>query len=376
MSSLTVHLESPSWFLASKARFEVRNGDYGLIETLPAGGSVDLDPGLYHVSAVLQDGRNHVRLVQVQEESVTLSFDMGEKNAPTTGSSPHTQPDPPVIRPRSPIGPSSRLYRQPLESLTTGNFSTDGAASVTLLSSEGATARQVSDQQWIFEPDDGKTRIPKAHFQTQTHRFDISLPTNPMGHFPENACTVQFGETGGNPGPKCWIAPERQVANAMQHWLVNGRIAAEVDTLSEATHLLQGKYSDPTGALLGGLILLRLGQLADRESWINNLARDFQWLTDGQVLQLVLQAEAAGCDMDLLARAADLSARPVLFTETYSILVNLLRRWPGASRADYDSEFSQRRTDVLRKLAERTVHVDWSSVALTIARGLDDDEQE
>ena len=374
MTCLTVHMESPSWFLESKARFEVRSGDYSLIKTLRSGGSVDLDPGLYHVSAVLQDGRNHVRLVQVRDQGVTLSFDMGHKATPTTGSAP-TAPSTIDVGQRSPSVESSRFYRQPLEPLSEGDFSSDSAADVSLSSCEGATWRQVNEHQWVFEPD-GDPRIPKARFQTPTHAFDISLPTNPMGGFPENACTVRFVENKSHLAPQCWIAPEREVANAMQHWLVNGRIAGEVDTLSEATHLLQGKYSDPTGALLGGLILLRLGRLGDRESWVNNLARDFDWLTDGQVLQLVLQAEERGCDPDLIERAAELSAKPVLFTETYSILVNLLRRWPGSKKADYESEFSQRRTAILRDLASRTVHADWSSVVLTTSRRLDDTDSE
>ncbi len=51
-----------------------------------------------------------------------------------------------------------------------------------------------------------------------------------------------------------------------------------------AARLLLTKYSDPVAAALGGLILYRLGRLAERQEWVENLSRDFGWLRDGQIL--------------------------------------------------------------------------------------------
>jgi hypothetical protein len=155
--------------------------------------------------------------------------------------------------------------------------------------------------------------------------------------------------------------PERRVTRLVDGLVRHGEIAAGVDVLQQATGLLSMKYSDPPGAVLGGLTLDRMGLLSTRSAWIENLARDFAWLTDGLVLLASLlrhdpSQEERRRGLRLLLAAA--SERP-LYTDGLSLLMELLRRWP-------DEDSKGERHDMLDKLADYSAYANWDSVNLSV----------
>lgn len=200
--------------------------------------------------------------------------------------------------------------------------------------------------------------VPTALIQYGNRTFRISLPTSPERGFPENVCVVKIEETHSGARINAWIAKERTVANALQNMLASGYMVNAADLASKAVELLQYKYSDPTGAALGALILYKVGQLGTRLGWVENLARDFDWLPDGKVLlaRLLFNNEAdRERALDLAIKA---SSQRMLYTECYSLLLDMLRRWPRSINRDD-------RRHAVDKLATQATDVDWESICLS-----------
>lgn len=368
MSTLSIRLGYDSYFLRERTRFEVRNGKMELIGTwdINDAGEIELEPGLYQISAVLSDGRSHERLVSLTEKGAEISFaDQREQLAELDIEIESSSVGDDLVLTSPPSVALGLNYKRPLErfrSFPTWAESDQGDGDVQLEELINARGRRVSPNEWVFEPL-SEQQIPIARFAVPGYNFEISLPTNPQGSYPLNACTTRLRKPKGRWMVETWIAPERAVASTLQHWLLNGRIPQTQDLAEAATELLYEKYQDPTGALLGALVLFRFGLLEKRQSWLDNLANDFGWLTDAGILKLVTQAREQGPDLALVGQALALAERPVLFTESYSVLINLLRHWPGMKNSDLG--FADECDYVLEKLAEKTVNVVWSSTVLT-----------
>ena len=76
-------------------------------------------------------------------------------------------------------------------------------------------------------------------------------------------------------------------------------VAGGTELLDTAAGLLLTKYSDPVAAALGGLTLHRFGRLQERQSWVENLSRDFGWLRDGRILcAALLQKDEDAAERD------------------------------------------------------------------------------
>lgn len=118
---------------------------------------------------------------------------------------------------------------------------------------------------------------------------------------------------------------------------------------------------DPPGAALGGYILHQAGQLQEKQGWVENLARDFQWLPDGRILlAALLRRDSSSAEQNrglgLLLSATE--NRP-LFTDGLSLGMELLRRWPDeASRGQ--------RFERLDYLAGLSAGTDWGAFNLTV----------
>ena len=159
----------------------------------------------------------------------------------------------------------------------------------------------------------------------------ISLPLGPG----DGECLLRVDGANARAPVTAWIAPERTMVAALQNMLLKGEYAALVPVAEQAIELLRSKYQDPTGATLGALILHKVGRLKPYASWLENLARDFAWIPDGNVLLASLLVE----DHQQLDRALQLAlsacARRLLHAETHAILLDMLRRWPdrGAMEA-------------------------------------------
>jgi hypothetical protein len=127
-----------------------------------------------------------------------------------------------------------------------------------------------------------------------------------------------------------------------------------------AADLLLHKYSDPAGATLGALALHSMGRLGERDSWVQNLADDFPWIPDGQIVHAALLANSpdAQVRLDGLLKLLHSCQRRPMYTDGLSLGMELLRHWPDGAMED------ERRT-CLRGLADLAAYADWHSLNLT-----------
>jgi hypothetical protein len=90
---------------------------------------------------------------------------------------------------------------------------------------------------------------------------------------------------------------------------------------------------------------------------VRNLARDFDWLNDGKVLLALLLSRDETRREEALSLLLQASAKPTMFTESYSLMLDLLRRWPGTGHED-------QRQQALETLAGMSPYTDWDSMML------------
>jgi hypothetical protein len=312
----------------------VRDAHGAIVDRLTPGSITRrLPAGLYSVATVTPDGEGTVKHARIgNAETTSVTFE-----APET-----------VIDPTTP----KRSVTQELISLP---------ALASVESADGCTVTTEDEAGWVFVPTDYPHSVPSAVFRIEGRRVLMSLPLNPRDSYPQNSCRVDVVWTGHRWGLRMSFPLERRAARLVDGLVRHGEIAAEVGLLEEATGLLSDKYYDPPGAALGGLTLDRMGKLQQRWQWVENLARDFDWLPDGPVLLASLLRRAKSPDerqrgLGLLLEAA--SKRP-LYTDGLSLLMELLRRWPDeGSKLD--------RLDMLGKLADYSAYADWGSVNLSV----------
>ncbi|MFG0317869.1 MAG: hypothetical protein ACF8XB_11385 [Planctomycetota bacterium JB042] len=338
---LKVRLEVDSYFLEENLPIEVRDARLNLVRKLSVRDRphpLEVPAGLYRVSAMLDDGRMHERVVQVapDEETEVVFRQVGTTSPP---------PSPPPPR-KSGFG-----FSGPAGGTT--------PSTVPLVGVDGASVHARDGDRFVFAPDGDLRHVPVARFALPVGRVEVSLPVNPLGAPPVSLCSVAVTATGVSVD----LAPERRVASTVLGLIRSKEVLRGMEIVQRTTTLLRDKYRDPVGAALGGLLLQRLGHLEERADWVDNLARDFTWLPDGRILKAALDRyaddeESTGGALDLALAAA--RVRP-LFTDAFSLLLQLLRRWPGGARAE-------ERRRALAELATTTAAVDWESVTLTLVK--------
>ena len=336
---LQASLKIPSQKLQQSLPIEVRDSRLALVSTLQSGETLDLSPGWYEVSAVLDDGQRHSETVQVTvDETKHVQF----------------QIDSDTLLPTSELfGPSSMTRAMNPTSL---NAMLDN--DVTFLGSEEAQLVEKSVERWIFEPQrQNPVSMPTAHLKIDGVELSVSLPVNPRGHSGLAACVMTFDRRSYGIDVRAGFHPERRVSTAIHNMVEKGQFAhATIAAEQTAKDMLRSKYRDPVGAALGAIIMYRAGTLGSRSDWLRNLARGFGWLADGKILLALLpevtdEAETAS----LLLEASQ--QRP-LFTESFSLLFDALRRWPSDHRQD---EISQ----ALQRVATLAKQTEWSAFTLT-----------
>ncbi len=354
MSKLKLDLQSNSHLLGGIISAEVRDSQLNLVGRIGRGQELDVSPGLYQVNAVLEDGRRHSRLVQVTEDATpAVRFELSQSSLAE-----HLSND---------VGGVSIRHLRQMESvqpMSSGSGSAGrrerlaGAESgAQLLRVEGADIEAAGPERWDVRGRSGQ--FAWAEFQLGSERLTLSLPTQ-SGHqqMPGPDSLIEATQRAEGYQLRALIHPQRTVASTLQHMLLQGHLQSALEVADQATDLLASKYEDPVGATLGALILQRVGRLERLESWLHNLAQRFDWLPDARVLQLALNAGRQSTP-GLLDELIDLCAgqRP-LFTESYSLLLDLLRRWPG-------NKERERRVDALAQLSDRYGGVDWGAITFT-----------
>jgi hypothetical protein len=296
---------------------------------------------------VLEDGRKHSALVQVAEGQQTPV----ELNANRESDTPRSRP--PTEETGQPRYQRLRYTRQTVTD-SEADIEAEPADAAQFLEATGARLERDARTLWIFACEPGIAAVPTALFQVGDRKLRISLPISPGGHTPSSLCAVRIDAGHAD----AWISPERTVANAMQNMISAGYLLQAAKVADEAVELLRGKYEDPAGAVLGALILHKAGRLERWQSWVENLARDFEWLADGKVLLAELLFNNRGNRDEALQFAVQASGQRMLFTESHSLLLDLLRRWPRESDRD-------QRYEAMTRIAAVSPYIDWESICLT-----------
>ena len=338
IGTLKVAVDSQSYLLGNNLPVEIRDGGHDLVGTLRGTGELALPGGLYSVSAMLGDGRLHTQTTLVNPgKEARVEFLQADG-------------------PGAAKGRTRRLRGAAIED--------DGAV---LESVEGATIHSQDEGRWVFVPMPGITVVPVALFTRGEQTARVSLPVNPLDGFPRNSCVVEADVAGGRFALHTFLAPERRVASTIEGMLLSGEVLRGAEVMRKATAMLAEKYSDPVGAALGGLLLHRIGHLEARSDWVRNLAGSFKWLPDGRILRSALLAANEDADkrsegLEMLLGAA---RQRVMFTDGFSLLLNLLRRWPYMEALD-------ERKQLLEELSATTAGIDWRAIALTEYREAED----
>ncbi len=324
---LRVRVDDQSYFLSTSLPFVVRDARLAVVRRGVTGQpDLELVPGLYSVEAITPRGRSMTELVQVgvgETSELVVTEDSGREEDP--------QP-----------APGSR-----------------GGGQAELLATQGCALTVRDASGWEFGPDQTLLAVPTATFDVDGRQWVVALPLNPVARRPEEAtCRVEVGTDPGASWLGIRFSPKRRVGRTLDGLLRHHEVMSSGALLDEASELLLHKYSDPAAAALGGLTLQRLGQLRQRQRWVENLAEDFEWIPDGRVLLAgLLMLERADLDRGLDLLLAATSERP-MYTDGLSLATELLRRWPGEERKD-------ERMARLGALAEYSCVADWEAVALT-----------
>ncbi len=359
MNKITVQISSNSNLLTQSSPIEIRDGRLKLVKRLNSGQATELEDGLYEISAVLEDGQIHQRLVDLQggrQEDITFNTKV-EKQAVKTS-----------------LADLRSIFRLPAETRPKVKAPVFGSVlggilgtapkekmPIELVDCQGAVMKKESVtgagcNSWSFEPAAQIDAVPRSVFNINDRLVTISLPLNPKGYSPLSSCVVEtVMNNAGMIEVRAWITSERAVASTMQNMLASGYMLHAARIADEAEELLRDKYQDPSGALLGALILHKIGQLEYRRNWVKNLAMDFDWLNDGKVLLALLMSREEAQQSEALSLALRASDRPMMFTESYSLLLDLLRRWPWPGRQD-------ERQQALESLAMMTPYTNWDSI--------------
>jgi hypothetical protein len=335
---LEVRIENESNFISNNLPYVVRDSRHGVVHRGLVGDAsrTTLPVGLYSVAIVTPRGELASKLLHVEpNETNPVVFDddvlddMGVPSAAASDSSTDGAPPPPEAE---------------------------------LVSMVGCTLTSKDDGYWTFAPEDNLDAVPTAVFNVGSTVWETSLPLNPAGTEPDlRSCCVSVINDAGTIRVRVSFDPRRRVSCMVDGLVHNHSTVSGATVLKNASDvLLTNKYSDPTGAVLGGLTLHGLGRVEDLEKWVGALD-DSAWLPDGQILSAALLKKAPEAadrqrGLDMLLSAT--TKRP-MYTDGLSLAMELLRRWN-------DDASMGARTERLERLADFSSHADWESVALCV----------
>ena len=350
---LSVGFKSSSWFLTESLPVEVRDASNQLV--IRGRGHVDaqLPPGLYIVEAALPGGSRHSEVVAVRANTPTEVVLERSKapSAATIADGPAPAPDADDDLEEDRDGPQGGVMVLPAHR---------EVSSAALLEVQGCRLREEGPSGYAFDAEVDPVDTPTATFEVGATRISVSLPVNPRGQPDERGCWVTFERRAGRIRADVSFDRRRRVA-----WTLEGLVKADdavstAELFRDADDVLFYKYRDPAAAALGGLTLHRIGRLRERSDWVENLARDFEWVADGRVL---LSALLAGADQANerdrgLEMLLEVAPRRTLFSDGLALLLRLLRTWPDGSGED-------ERRRALKAITSDPMTIDWEAMALT-----------
>lgn len=358
---------------------EVRKSNLALVAQTLTTQSVDLEPGIYYVTARLPAGQelfNRVTVVEDQADTVALAPEPEDE-------SPHEWLEvDSYITGQSPASSSSVSS---LEGLGTQKIVAKlRAFSGNVLLGE-TTARD--DQAWLIPRSAQSQGVAKFDLFPGDVRFvqllqpgisplNVALPISPLTspqipiRIPASIGCQLILTLQPDGLLSVDILLQHPAADALLRYFQRGLLeqAATMSTSDalQAEQLLGEKQSHPIAAAAGTYALLRLGDLDRLHNWTENLKNWFTWLPDGTAIRGEHLARL-GKHEEALAAFLELSSRGLpLFSDGLSYTVDRLRLYSTIAELEARSEAQT----ILKQLQRFVPFVDFRKPFLTFT-GID-----
>lgn len=332
---LKIEIDSKLYYRGEGIRVEIRDSDLILIQPATTQRSFDLPYGLYEISAVLEDGKRTTRVTEVNgnhPNRIKL-----EPNLPF---------EPLASKNDSDFRSVSELHQ--LQTVKTDMEIVHISPDVTVYEVES---------HWILRHSQKMEQVPVATIFRAGSTVQASLPISAGDHRFSVTCHVTRQSEPSFEPVQIKISQSRSIASAMERMVEAGQFESATRLANKALETLLSKFIDPTGAALAALILYKADRLGDKLGLLYSLVKRFGWLPDGKILLASQLARLPGQRDKALQLACQASEQRILFTETFSLLLDLLRYWPEESD-------SKTRSEALSRLSNRAPFVDWRSTYL------------
>ena len=266
---------------------EVRKSNMALVAQTNTSQSVQLEPGLYHVSARLPTGQELYNNIEIGDETsytVDLYLDQDQE-------SPHEHEE--VQRFLVGIPTVSTKFNKGLEALGPMEL----RASIRSFTgspldgplSPGPDPQGTSDSTIVGA---AKFHLPRSSYfalvqllQPGQPALNIMLPQAPP-HDSEFTITV-----GSDNRLEVSVHLRNSTAETLLRYYERGMVLQMENLTGKdspavvSEELLYGKVADPIAACVGAYTLLRLGELDRLHEWTENLKNWFDWLPDGLAIR-------------------------------------------------------------------------------------------
>ncbi|WDU60784.1 hypothetical protein LRS56_18165 [Pseudomonas poae] len=332
---LKVQVKSRVNFGGAATPIEIRNDDLILIISTSSKRIFELPVGIYEISAVLEDGKRQKQTVKVTEsETANVSL---EPKLPT--------------QPQAPELAFKFLSAEQIQSLETPtqDFKLIGASSnVTIYPEDGF---------WIVRHRQEMEHVAYAIIRKGHELFEVSLPISAGGHRLSVTCHIKTSSERPKSHLQISISQSRSLSAALESLFISGQIGPAAKLAGRAIHTLMNIYVDPTGVILAALILKKTGRLGAYLKQLEKLSTDFPWLPDAKILLASILMAQPNERKRAIQLAYEASQERILYTESFSMLMSLLRYAPEADNVALCQK-------ALTNIAKIAPDVDWNSIYL------------
>lgn len=330
-----VHVKSRVNFGGTATPIEIRNDDLILILSTSNKRVFDLPVGIYEISAVLEDGKRQKQTVKViASETANVLL---EPKLPT-------QPDAPELAFKFLSAEQIQRLETPTQNFKLVSASSD----VTIYPEDGF---------WIVRHHEEMEHVAYAIIRKGDELFEVSLPISAGDHHLSVTCHIKTSSEGPKNNLQINISQSRSLSAALESLFISGQIGPAARLAGRAIHTLMNTYVDPTGAILAALILKKTGRLGAYKNQLEELSTEFPWLPDAKILLAnVLMAKPSERER-AIQLAYEASQERILYTESFSILMSLLRYAPEAGNVALCHK-------ALTNIAKIAPDVDWNSIYL------------
>ncbi|MGO2452643.1 hypothetical protein [Pseudomonas taetrolens] len=314
---------------------EIRDDNLNLVASSSSKRLFELPVGLYEISAILEDGKRQKHVIKITESDKTIV----------------------ALTPQLSYQPSAPETLFKFLSVKNIQASAKDARDVELVTASQNVTIYPENGFWIVRHYEEMDQVAYAIIKKGERTIDASLPISAGDHRLSVTCHIKTSPKHTEQPVKVNISQTRSLSAALESMFIAGQFDSATKLASQALSTLMNNFVDPTGATLAALILQKAGKLKHYQVTLEKLANDFPWLPDGKILLasiMMTKPEQRHLAIELAHRA---SQQRILFTESFSILMSLLRYAPESDNTALCDE-------ALTHIAKIATSVDWNSIYL------------